>query len=94
MFFWIEEGPVSMAVAREFGAGVAQIGPIYTPPDQRRRGYVGALMAAATQRMLDQGCTACTLFTDLRNATSNHIYREIGYKTVADFHEFWFQPPS
>jgi predicted GNAT family acetyltransferase len=94
MFFWIDQGPVSMAAAREFGDGVAQIGPVYTPPDRRRRGYGGALTATATQRMLDQACTACTLFTDLRNATSNHIYREIGYKPVADFHEFWFQPRS
>jgi predicted GNAT family acetyltransferase len=27
----------------------------------------------------------CSLFTDLANPTSNHIYAEIGYRPAADF---------
>jgi uncharacterized protein len=41
--------------------------------------------------MISRGCTACCLFTDLGNPTSNHIYREVGYQPVADFNEFWFE---
>ena len=90
-FLWFDPAPVSMAAARESGDGVARIGPVYTPPELRRRGYGGALTAAVSQRMLDGGCSACCLFTDLTNPTSNHIYAEIGYTPVADFMEFWFE---
>ncbi len=92
-FLWINERPVSMAGAREFGEGIARIGPVYTPPAERRNGYAGALTAAVTQAMLDQGCSACTLLTDRTNRTSNHIYWEIGYRPLADFSERWFQDP-
>jgi predicted GNAT family acetyltransferase len=90
IFLWTNPDPVSMAGAREFGEGIARIGPVFTPPGLRRQGYGGALTAAVSQQMLDQGCTACCLFTDLRNPTSNHIYREVGYQPLADFNEFWF----
>ena len=87
--FWLDPGPVSMVGARESGAGVWRVGPVYTPPEYRRRGYAGALTAAMSQEILDRGA-ACCLFTDLRNPTSNHVYRDIGYEPLADFDEFWF----
>jgi len=90
IFLWVDSAPVSMAGAREFGEGVARIGPVYTPPQFRRRGYGGVLTAAVSSRMLDGGCFSCCLFTDLRNRTSNHIYAEIGYVPKADFSEVWF----
>jgi predicted GNAT family acetyltransferase len=89
-FLWMDTEPVSLVGGRQFGEGVARIGPVYTPPEKRRRGYAGSLTAAVSQRMLDEQCTACCLFTDLHNPTSNHIYREVGYAPVADFDEFWF----
>jgi predicted GNAT family acetyltransferase len=92
MFLWDAGSPVAMAGAREIGEGVARIGPVYTPPAHRRRGYAGAITAAASQAMLDEGCSSCCLFTDVNNPTSNHVYREIGYQPVADFREFWFRP--
>ncbi|MHB8508123.1 MAG: GNAT family N-acetyltransferase [Candidatus Dormibacteria bacterium] len=87
---WVDEQPVAMAAAREFGDGVARIGPVYTVPRARRQGYGGAVTAAVSQQMLDNGCARCMLFTDLRNPTSNHVYQQLGYTPVADFHEFWF----
>ena len=89
-FLWSDPAPVSMAGRHESGERMARIGPVYTPPEFRRRGYGGALTAAVSQKMLDSGCDACCLFTDLTNRTSNHIYAEIGYAPVADIIEYWF----
>jgi hypothetical protein len=61
-----------------------RIGPVYTPPELRGRGYASALTAALTQRLLDRGRRFCFLFTDLSNPTSNSIYQRIGYRPVGD----------
>jgi predicted GNAT family acetyltransferase len=61
-----------------------RIGPVYTPPDLRGRGYATALVAELSQLLLDGGRRFCFLFTDLANPTSNAIYERIGYVRVAD----------
>jgi len=61
---------------------------VYTPPEFRGRGYASALVAALSQAMLDAGYHFCTLFTDLANPTSNHIYQAIGYQPVCDTDEY------
>jgi predicted GNAT family acetyltransferase len=58
---------------------------VYTPPDQRRKGYATACVAALSQIILDSGKDFCTLFTDLANPTSNDIYIKIGYVPLGDF---------
>jgi predicted GNAT family acetyltransferase len=68
-----------------------RIGPVYTPPDERRRGYGSALTAALTQQLLDGGRRFCFLFTDLANPTSNRIYQQIGYRAVSDVDLWVFQ---
>jgi predicted GNAT family acetyltransferase len=67
-----------------------RIGPIYTPPELRRRGYASALTAGLTQMLLDGGRRFCFLFTDLANPTSNSIYQQIGYRPVADVDQWSF----
>ena len=62
-----------------------RIGPIYTPPELRRRGYASALTAALTQMLLDRGRRFCFLFTDLANPTSNSIYQRIGFRPIGDY---------
>jgi hypothetical protein len=68
-----------------------RIGPVYTPPDRRGRGYASALVAAVTQAQLDAGKTFVFLFTDLANPTSNRIYQAIGYEPVTDFDVYLFE---
>jgi uncharacterized protein len=68
-----------------------RIGPVYTPPDLRRRGYASALTAHVTKRLLDAGRDYCFLYTDLTNPTSNRIYVNIGYERVADSAEYVFE---
>ncbi|MFI5353545.1 MAG: GNAT family N-acetyltransferase [Candidatus Binatales bacterium] len=57
---------------------------VYTPPEYRNKGFAGACVAALSQKLLDDGCGFCFLYTDLANPTSNHIYQTIGYEPVAD----------
>jgi predicted GNAT family acetyltransferase len=63
--------------------GVARIGPVYTPPEHRRRGYAGAAVAQVSQLLRDAGARVC-LYTDQANPTSNGIYQAIGYRPVVD----------
>ncbi|GAC1334239.1 MAG: GNAT family N-acetyltransferase [Candidatus Dormibacteria bacterium] len=85
---WLDPDPVCLVGARPSGEEVWRIGPVYTPPARRRQGYAGALTAAVSRDLLTQGARCC-LFTDLRNPTSNHVYRAIGYRPVADIEEYW-----
>jgi predicted GNAT family acetyltransferase len=61
-----------------------RIGPVYTPPELRGRGYATALVAELSQRLLGEGRSFCFLFTDLANPTSNAIYERIGYVRVCE----------
>jgi predicted GNAT family acetyltransferase len=70
-----------------------RIGPVYTPPEARGRGYASNLVAAVSQDALDAGRRFCFLFTDAANPTSNHIYQEIGYEHVRDVHVYEFHRP-
>ncbi|TMK16388.1 MAG: GNAT family N-acetyltransferase [Actinobacteria bacterium] len=61
-----------------------RIGPVYTPPALRGRGYATTLVADLSRRQLASGRRFCFLHTDLANPTSNAIYRRIGYRRVCD----------
>jgi len=90
---WEDGGEaVSLIGARLTGNGHGWIGPVYTPPELRRRGYAGAGVAAASRRLLDAGASDCMLFTDLANPTSNKIYHEVGYRRFADWEDHRFMP--
>ena len=74
-----------------------RVGPVYTPPELRGRGYATALTAELSQRLLDGrlfegGRSFCFLYTDLANPTSNAIYERIGYRRVAESAEIVFAP--
>lgn len=85
LILWEVDGqPVSMAGVAGLSPNGARIGPVYTPPEQRKHGYGSAVTAAISQRLRDSGRQFCFLYTDLSNPTSNHIYQEIGYAPVCD----------
>ena len=92
LFLWEEAGEVvSMAGKSRPTAHGISIGPVYTPPKLRGRGYATAMVATLSQHLLDSGYTFTTLFTDLANPTSNRIYQKIGYQPVCDFTEYLFE---
>ncbi|MGH2521912.1 MAG: GNAT family N-acetyltransferase [Anaerolineales bacterium] len=90
IYFWEDPHPVSMAGYGGPTPNGIRVGPVYTPPEQRRKGYASACVAALSQLMLDRGRKYCFLFTDLANPTSNHIYQQIGYEPVCDVDEYKF----
>ena len=71
----------------------SRIGPVYTPPECRGRGYASNLVAGLSQMQLDAGRDYVFLFTDLANPTSNKIYVELGYERVCDSVEYGFERP-
>ena len=71
-----------------------RIGPVYTPPERRGRGYASSLTAAASQDQLNRGRQYVFLFTDLANPTSNKIYWAIGYEPVCDIDQYRFGPDA
>jgi len=93
-WIWDDGGPVSFTGIGGPTPNGIRLGPVYTPPDLRRRGYAGNLVAAASQAQLDRGKTFVFLFTDLANPTSNHIYQEIGYEPIADVDMWAFDAPA
>ena len=80
-----------------FGGGTPhgiRIGPVYTPPQFRRRGYASALVGRLSRHLLDGGREYCFLYTDLANPTSNRIYMNVGYELVCESADYVFQPAS
>lgn len=90
--WWLWEvngAPVSLVAHQVPAAGWSRIGPVYTPPAERGRGYASALTAHVSAVLRADGLDVC-LFTDLANPTSNKIYRAIGYRPVHDFVNYGF----
>ena len=82
---WEDGGaPVSLAGSTGRTRHGIRVGPVYTPPAFRRRGYGTACVAALSRHLLASGRRFCFLYTDLENPTSNSIYQRIGYRPVCD----------
>ena len=92
MILWEAAGSaVAMAGITRTVSGVARVGPVYAPPDQRRRGYAGAATAVVSMLALERGARQVVLFTDRANATSNSLYQRLGYQPVEDRLEVSFE---
>lgn len=94
MFLWVDEEPVSLAGWTGRSPHGIRIGPVYTPPGKRGRGYAAAVVAAASQRALDSGAELCFLYTELGNPTSNALYQRLGYEPVCDVMDWVFPAPA
>jgi len=96
ILLWEDDSkPVSLAGWGGPTPNGIRVGPVYTPPELRGRGYATALTAELSQRLLDGrlfagGRKFCFLYTDLANPTSNAIYERIGYRRVAESAEIAF----
>jgi GNAT superfamily N-acetyltransferase len=88
---WEVDGvPVAQAAARAVTAGMSRIGPVYTPPEHRCRGYAAAVTAAAAQWALDRGARHVLLYTDLADPTTNRLYPRLGFRPHHDACELRF----
>jgi len=69
-------------------AGVFRIGPVFTPPQHRGRGYAQALVTHACAYALDRGARAGMLYAEQANPTANALYQRIGFEFAGTF-EHW-----
>lgn len=92
LYVWEVDGQVvSMCGVSGPTENGIRVNAVYTPPEQRGKGYASANVAAVSQIMLDSGRRYCFLYTDLANPTSNSIYQKIGYRPVTDMSMIAFE---
>jgi GNAT superfamily N-acetyltransferase len=85
VFVWADENdvPVNVTAATSPAYGVSRIGPVFTPKEQRGRGYASRAVYEVSRLLRESGERPC-LFTDQANPTSNKIYEAIGYRPLVD----------
>jgi predicted GNAT family acetyltransferase len=83
--------PVSMTGFGGRTPSGIRIGPVYTPPKFRGRGYASALVGQLSRWLLEGGLKYCFLYTDLGNPTSNRIYMNVGYEFVCESADYVFE---
>jgi uncharacterized protein len=85
LLLWeVEHTAVSMAGFSGPTPNGIRVAWVYTPPENRGKGFAGACVAALSHKLLDEGRKFCFLYTDLANPISNHVYQRIGYEPVTD----------
>jgi FR47-like protein len=95
LHLWRVDGlPVAVAGVSRAVAGVARVGPVYTPQTSRGNGYGSSVTAAVTSAALSEGAQHIVLYTDLANPISNSIYQNIGYQPDHDAEERAFEGTS
>jgi GNAT superfamily N-acetyltransferase len=78
---WIDGGTPVCVVGHRIAAHVLRVGPVYTPPEHRNRGYGRRLTYEVTAAALARpDVTRAMLFTDADNPVSNSIYGQAGYE--------------
>ena len=81
--WWHGSRPVHLSGVNAVSFGAQRIGPVYTPPEDRGRGWAAAAVAELCRRALSAGARPC-LFTDQTNPVSNHLYTALGFEPVVD----------
>lgn len=79
----VEGNIVSMAAKSRPLKTCLTVSYVYTPLEERRKGYASRVVELLTDEVLKEYQYA-TLYTDLSNPTSNSIYQQIGYKKHCD----------
>jgi predicted GNAT family acetyltransferase len=93
LLFWELDGvPVALAQVGRPIAGMSRIGPVYTRPGHRRRGFGAAVTAAAARWARRAGAERVALFVDRANPTTNRLYPRLGFRPVHDVVELSFAP--
>ncbi len=88
---WIDGGAPVCLVGHRVAAGVLRVGPVYTPPEHRNRGYARRLTYEVTATELARpDVHQSMLFTDADNPVSNSIYRQAGYEPRGEHVEIEF----
>jgi uncharacterized protein len=91
IFVWTDRGIASMCASDRESQHGKVINLVYTPPQNRGKGYATSCVHNLCQRILDEGKSFCSLFADLDNQTSNSIYCKIGFDPILDLLHYRFE---
>lgn len=83
---WILEAnglPVALSGFNAQLPEIVQVGPVWTPPEHRNKGYARHLVARTLERAKAQGVQKSILFTDVPAAQK--AYEAIGFKEIGKF---------
>ncbi|MDD9901325.1 MAG: GNAT family N-acetyltransferase [Alphaproteobacteria bacterium] len=83
-------GPVSAAQAKGPWHKMMRIGFVYTPSEERGKGYAAATVAHLSHDLQDRGIEVC-LYADDDNAASTHIYKKLGFTACAKARHYSLQ---
>ncbi|OAB26899.1 hypothetical protein PMSD_24510 [Paenibacillus macquariensis subsp. defensor] len=84
IYLWDDVEPVSMAQQTRPTLHGAVVNMVYTPFEHRNKGYAGSCVSTLTRNMLRGPYEFASLYTDLSNPISNHIYMKVGYEPRSD----------
>ena len=88
--YWVvDQRPVCLVGIRWISATTSRIAPVYTPPNDRQRGYASALVYEVAKRAVNAG--RCTLLADQANPAANAVYQALGFRQRADFQVWKFE---
>lgn len=82
LYVWEHGGPKCMAAISGYTPRGLRISAVFTPEEQRRRGYASNTVAALSQRALDSGLSYCVLFAESHHAATQRVYANIGYRPL------------
>lgn len=91
LYIWrIGNEIVSMANVAHRTPRHASINQVYTPLQNRKKGYASALIATLSRNIINEGRIPM-LYADLLNPDSNKVYKSIGYIACGKVSEIIFE---
>ncbi|MGH9519844.1 MAG: GNAT family N-acetyltransferase [Terriglobales bacterium] len=83
-----------MILASRVKGDVAHITQVCVLPEQRRRGLGRALIAGTLAALRQQGMRAATLTVTEQNQPALTLYRQLGFRTLAEFDAYVWERPA
>jgi GNAT superfamily N-acetyltransferase len=83
--------PVSFAAFNAVLPDIVQLGGIFTPREQRGRGYAKASVAGSLLSARQRGATRAVLFT--KNPNAARSYEAVGFRRIGDYGLILLAPP-
>jgi predicted GNAT family acetyltransferase len=84
----VEEQVVTMAcTSRKLVHGMA-ITYVFTPQENRGKGFAAANMYYLCKELLESGHEFCTILVDKQNTLSERAYEKVGFHIVSDYFEY------
>ena len=88
IYLWVDGEPLSMAMTTRATRRGISVSLVYTPREQRSRGYATACVGELSRTLLREGWQFCSLFADQSNVPASRVYLRIGYQPVCDYDEY------